>query len=68
MAEPITIGVIIASVGVIFGYGELKQKVTTNTKTIDKLATNEKLDMVHQSLDGRLERIEAKIDKANGNG
>ena len=68
MAEPLTIGAVLAAVGVVLGYGELKQKVNSNTKTIDKLATKEKLDVVHASLDGRLERIEKKLDRINGNG
>jgi hypothetical protein len=68
MAEPLTIGTITAALAGLIGYGELKQRVKTNTKTIDKLATDEKLDLVHSSLEGRLVRIENKLDKANGNG
>ena len=68
MAEPLTIGVITTAVGAVLGYGKLQANVKTNTKTIDKLATNEKLDLVHTSLDGRLDRIEKKLDKINGNG
>ena len=68
MAEPLTIGVITTAVGALLGYGRLQQKVTNNSNTIEKLATNEKLDLVHTSLDGRLERIENKLDTLNGNG
>ena len=68
MAEPITVGAITVAVGAVLGYGRLQQKVTNNTKSIDKLATNEKLDLVHTSLEGRLERIENKLDTMNGNG
>ncbi len=68
MAEPLTIGAVTAAVGALLGYGRLQQKVTTHEKIIEKLATNEKLDVVHASLDGRLERIENKLDTLNGNG
>ena len=62
MAEPLTIGAITAAVGAVIGYGRMQQKVNRNTEDITKLATNEKLDFVHTALDGRLERIEDKLD------
>lgn len=65
MAEPLTIGVITTAVGAILGYGKLQANVNNNTKAIDKLATDEKLDLVHTSLDGRLDRIEKKLDELN---
>lgn len=68
MAEPLTIGVITSVVAGVLGYGKLQANVSTNTKNIDKLATDEKLDLVHTSLGGRLERIEKKLDSINGNG
>ena len=68
MAEPLTIGAITAGVGAILAYGKLQQKVTNNTKRLDGAATDEKLDFVYEALDGRLERIEHKLDSINGNG
>ena len=68
MAEPLTIGVITAAVGAVLGYGRLQQKVKSNTEMIGKLATSKELELVHTSLDGRLERIEKKLDRVNGNG
>ena len=68
MVEPLTVGAMVAGVGAILGLGRLQQKVANNTKTIAKLATDEKLDLVHESLEGRLVRIERKLDTMNGNG
>lgn len=68
MAEPLTIGAITAAVGAVLGYGRLQQKVSSNTANIEKMATDEKLDFVYTALDTRLERIEDKLDKINGNG
>ena len=68
MAEPITIGAITAGVAVVLGYGKLQQQVTNNKEKLEGTATAEKLDFVHEALDGRLERIEHKLDTMNGNG
>ncbi len=68
MPEPLTIGAITSAVVAVLGYGELKQKVKSNSKTIEKLATSKELELVHESLDGRMERIENKLDRWNGRG
>jgi len=68
VAEPITMATIAGAVAAVLGYGALQQRVKSNTETIAKLATSTELELVHTSLDGRLERIENKLDKVNGNG
>ena len=68
MAEPLTIGAITAGIGAIVAYGKLQQKVTNNTEKLKGAATSKELDFVHKALDGRLERIEHKLDTMNGNG
>lgn len=70
--DPLTVGAVVAAVGAVMGLGRLQQKVSNNTKEIDEvkgaMATDEKLDVVYNALDGRLERIENKLDRMNGNG
>ncbi len=69
MAEPLTIGAITAAVTAVLGYGKLQQQVTNNKENIAKAATSKELELVHDSIDGRLDRIENNIEKAiNGHG
>lgn len=68
MAEPITIGAITVAVAAVVGYGKLQQQVNNNKEKLKNTATAEKLDFVYEALDGRLERIEHKLDTMNGNG
>ena len=59
MAEPLTIGAITVGVGAVLAYGKLQQQVLNN---------KERINFVYEAIDGRLERIEHKLDTMNGNG